>query len=115
MHVIVPHFNAKTAEEVAVLTKEKGVNSFKAFMAYKDELLLEDEDLYDLMKRCKEVGALVQVHAENGHAIHKKSEEIVSKGITGPEGHLYSHSEEVSILRFALKVTEGQKLVSIKN
>lgn len=97
LHVIVPHFDAKVASDMALLTKERGVNSFKAFMAYKDSLMLEDDQLYDLMKVCKENGALLEVHAENGKAIEKKANEVIANGITGPEGHLFSRPEEVSL------------------
>ena len=38
-------------------------------MAYKDVFLLEDEELYSVFRRCKELGAIPMVHAENGHLI----------------------------------------------
>lgn len=51
------------------LAKEKGVNSFKMFMAYKDVFMLQDAELYSAFAQCKEVGAVAQVHAENGDLI----------------------------------------------
>jgi len=39
------------------------------FMAYKDVLMLDDQDLYKAFERCREIGAVAQVHAENGHVI----------------------------------------------
>lgn len=48
-----------------------GVNSFKMFMAYKDQLMIEDPEMYEIFIKCKELGALPLVHAENGHAIDK--------------------------------------------
>lgn len=56
-------------EEMQTLTREKGVNSFKMFMAYKDLFMLQDSELYAAFSRCKEVGAIAQVHAENGDLI----------------------------------------------
>lgn len=52
-----------------ILAKEKGVNSFKMFMAYKDVFMLQDSELYAAFTRCKQVGAVAQVHAENGDLI----------------------------------------------
>ena len=40
---------------------EKGINSFKFFMAYKGALMVGDELLLDGMQRCKELGALAMV------------------------------------------------------
>lgn len=39
------------------------------FLAYKDLFMLDDSELYNSFKRCKELGALAMVHAENGHLI----------------------------------------------
>ena len=38
-------------------------------MAYKDVFMLDDDDVYHVCKRCKELGALAMMHAENGHVI----------------------------------------------
>ena len=46
-----------------------GINSFKVFMAYKDVFMLDDTDLYHVFKKCKEIGAIAMVHAENGGLI----------------------------------------------
>lgn len=51
------------------LAQERGVNSFKMFMAYKGLFMLRDDELYAVFSRCKEVGAIAQVHAENGDLI----------------------------------------------
>lgn len=45
------------------------MNSFKTFMAYKDVFMLRDDELYAVFSCCKEVGAIAQVHAENGDLI----------------------------------------------
>ena len=46
-----------------------GINSFKVFMAYKDMFMLQDDEMYQVFKRCKQLGAIAQVHAENGDLI----------------------------------------------
>ena len=51
------------------LVSNHGINSFKMFMAYKDVFLLEDGELYEVYKRCRDIGALAMMHAENGHVI----------------------------------------------
>lgn len=51
------------------LVQDKGVNSFKMFMAYKDLYMLSDDELYGAFSCCKELGTIAQVHAENGELI----------------------------------------------
>jgi dihydropyrimidinase len=65
------------------------------FMAYKGVFQVTDQELYQAMIRCKELGALPMVHAENGDLVHEGQKKILSLGITGPEGHELSRPEEV--------------------
>lgn len=78
-----------------MLCEERGVNSFKMFMAYKGLYQLDDCELYEAFERCKELGAVAQVHAENGSIIAKNAEKLLAAGVTGPEGHELSRNEEV--------------------
>jgi dihydropyrimidinase len=83
------------SEEMEILCREKGVNSFKMYMAYKDDLMLNDSELYDVFERCKQLGALAQVHAENGDIIAKNTEKLIAKGVKDPIGHALSREEDV--------------------
>ncbi|VDN08792.1 unnamed protein product [Dibothriocephalus latus] len=59
LHVIVPHFDEKLSNEMEVLTKEKGINSFKSFLAYPGVFMLEDDQLYDFFCRCRELECFI--------------------------------------------------------
>jgi len=72
-----------------------GINSFKMFMAYKDMLMVNDEQMLHIFKTCRAIGAIGQVHAENGEVIADNQKRLLAMGITGPEGHPMSRPEEV--------------------
>lgn len=95
LHVILSDYNDDVFKEMEILTKERGVNSFKMFMAYKGMLMLEDAKLIQAFKACSKLGALAQVHAENGDVIYENQKKLLCMEVTGPEAHLYSREEEV--------------------
>ncbi len=59
----------------------------KFFMAYNRVLRMYDDELLNVFKRCKELGALAQVHAENGDMVDAGQQDMVDAGILGPEAH----------------------------
>ncbi|XP_028646751.2 dihydropyrimidinase [Erpetoichthys calabaricus] len=95
LHVAVTWWSEKVKKDMQILVEEKGVNSFKMFMAYKDVFMLQDHELYLAFCHCKDLGAVAQVHAENGHLIAEGAKKMLSMGITGPEGHELCRPEEV--------------------
>ncbi|EDO46551.1 predicted protein [Nematostella vectensis] len=94
-HVAVTWWSEEVAEEMEILVKEKGINSFKTFMAYKDVMMINDAEMINCYKKCKEIGAIAQVHAENGDLIDESAKKMIAMGITGPEGHEMCRPEEV--------------------
>ncbi|XP_060680007.1 dihydropyrimidinase [Hemiscyllium ocellatum] len=94
-HVAVTWWSEKVKDEMEILVKKRGVNSFKMFMAYKGVFMLQDDELYSVFSRCKKLGAIAQVHAENGHLIAEGAKKLLSQGITGPEGHELCRPEQV--------------------
>jgi len=95
LHVAITWWDDTVHEDMATLTKEHGVNSFKHFMAYKNAIMCDDEILVSSFTRARELGALCTVHAENGELVFRLQKEIFEKGITGPEGHPLSRPPEV--------------------
>ena len=96
LHMAITYWNDNVHREMGqVCNDERGINSFKVFMAYKDVLMINDEEMLNVFKRCKEIGAIGQVHAENGEVIAENQKRLLDKGITGPEGHPLSRPEEV--------------------
>ena len=55
----------------------------------------DDENLVKSFARCQELGAIATVHAENGELVYQLQQEMLKRGITGPEGHPLSRPPEV--------------------
>ncbi|CAN1250114.1 PYD2 [Linum perenne] len=89
-HMAITKWDEDVSRDMEIMVKEKGINSFKFFLAYKGSLMIDDELLLEGLKRCKSLGALAMVHAENGHAVFEGQKRMIELGITGPEGHALS-------------------------
>ncbi len=86
-HVAVTWWSDSVRADMGTLVQEEGVNSFKHFMAYKNAIMCDDETLVNSFKRALELGAMPTVHAENGELVYLLQQEVLKRGISGPEGH----------------------------
>ena len=79
-HCAITWWSPLVSDEMETLCKEKGISSFKMFMAYKGLFMLDDAELYETFERCRDLGVLAQVHAENGDIIAKNTVKLLEKG-----------------------------------
>lgn len=86
-HMTVSWWGERFAADMETLVREHGIASFKFFLAYKGRLMLSDEDLISGFARCRDLGALPQVHAENGDLIAHLQRNLLNEGVTAPRGH----------------------------
>ena len=77
--VAIPRWDESVKDDVTQLVKEEGINSFKVYMAFKNELMLTNEELLDVFDHCKSLGAIVHVHAENGTIIAENEKRLRAK------------------------------------
>ena len=94
-HMAITGWGDRTAEEMRAVVQEHGITSFKVFMAYKGAIMVDDAELYQVMKQAGKLGAVVTVHAENGDAVFHLQKELVAAGKLGPEYHPVSRPSVV--------------------
>ncbi|MDR7035018.1 dihydropyrimidinase [Mesorhizobium sp. BE184] len=93
-HMAVTWWDKQVFDEMKTVV-DKGITSFKHFMAYKGSLMVNDDEMLASFQRCAELGALPLVHAENGDVVAALSQKLLAEGNNGPEGHAYSRPPEV--------------------
>jgi dihydropyrimidinase len=93
-HMAVTWWSQQVFDEMPKVV-EKGITSFKHFLAYKGALMVNDEELFASFRRLRELGAVAMVHAENGDIVMELQRKLLEEGNTGPEAHAYSRPPQV--------------------
>lgn len=92
LHVAVTDATDQAIEEMQQLVDE-GVTSLKVFMAFKGAFQADDGQLLRVLRRTRETGGLVQVHAENGDVIEQLIAERLAAGEKAPHDHALSRPD----------------------
>ena len=94
-HMAVTWWGEQVFNEMKTVVEERGINTFKHFMAYKGALMVNDDEMYASFQRLAELGGIAMVHAENGDVVAELSAKLLAEGNTGPEAHAYSRPSQV--------------------
>jgi len=94
-HMAITWWGEQVFNEMQQVVQERGINTFKHFMAYKGALMVNDDEMFASFQRCAELGGLPLVHAENGDVVADLQARLLAEGNDGPEGHAYSRPPEV--------------------
>ncbi len=85
-HVCIADLRPEVEAEIADMVAA-GVPSFKLFMAYPGRMMLDDGEIFRVLRRTAACGGLVCLHAENGTVIDLLVREAVRAGHTAPGYH----------------------------
>ncbi|HEY3854968.1 MAG TPA: dihydropyrimidinase [Verrucomicrobiae bacterium] len=88
-HMGVTRTDPQAINELRQIVK-RGVASFKVFLAYKDALGVNDEELFQALRLAKELGVITTAHCENADLIAQRQAALLSEGKTAPEFHYWS-------------------------
>ena len=84
-HMSVVEWNETVEKEIPLMIRE-GITSFKTYMTY-PAMMVNDGDMYKILKCLREYGCFSGVHCENAGVIDALIEEAKKAGKTGPENH----------------------------
>ncbi|OOB78490.1 MAG: dihydropyrimidinase [Epulopiscium sp. Nuni2H_MBin003] len=113
-HMAISDWNDTTAADIKTMV-EKGVTSFKLYMTY-PAMVVNDRELYEILKTIKQAGGIVGVHCENMGLIDALVKEqkalgnltVSSHPITRPD---YAEAEAVNRLLKIAKVADTPVII----
>ncbi len=98
---IIPHFHMGISgllndidKQMEACVKEYGIKSFKTYLAYRQNIGVNYEELEKVMKIAKRLNSIVLVHAEEGDVIDALREKFIEQGSTHPRYHALSRPPE---------------------
>ena len=93
-HMAVREVDDARLAEMARLTRDEGVTSFKLYLAYPGVLQVDDASFFRALLGARECGALTLVHAENGGVIDVLVRRALARGETAPRFHALTRPPE---------------------
>jgi dihydropyrimidinase len=94
-HMSITSWSKNIAKEMEICVKQYGITSFKCYMAYKGVIGIEEDELFEVMKKAASLQALVTVHCEIGDEIIRLQKMFLSDGENSPEYHALSRPSAV--------------------
>jgi dihydropyrimidinase len=94
-HMAVTWWGEQVFDDMKTVIEERGITTFKHFLAYKGALMVNDDELYSSFNRLADLGGVAMVHAENGDVVAELSAKLLADGNNGPEAHAYSRPTQV--------------------
>ena len=109
-HMSIVEWNEETEREIQDMINE-GITSFKLYMTY-PAMIVDDGDLYKIIKKLNEYGCFAGVHCENAGAIDALIAEAKKEGRLGPENHPLVRPDimEAEAVHRLLVIADAQKL-----
>lgn len=94
-HMGVTRYDDSVESQLKEIINEKGLRSFKIFLAYKGAFGVTDDELYKTLKLSTELDTVVTAHCENADLISVLQNKLIQEGKTGPGWHEPSRPVQV--------------------
>lgn len=76
-HLAISDWNEKVSKELEAIVSG-GIRSFKLYMVY-DAMMVDDQSMYEILYRLKELGSIAGVHCENSGIVKARLEQAKRK------------------------------------
>ena len=93
-HMGVSRFDDATESALRAIV-DRGITSFKVFLAYKGAFGVDDTELYRTLRLARDLGVVVTAHCENETLVAERQAELLAAGHTGPGFHEASRPPRV--------------------
>ncbi len=93
-HMALTEWNSRLKEEMASVV-EGGVSSFKMYMAYKDNMMVQEDEIYEALEESQRLGATIGFHCENGLLIDVLVRRERARGHLTPYYHQVTRPPEL--------------------
>lgn len=108
-HMTVSQWKLGTAAQMKQIVRE-GITSFKSYTAYKDSIGVEDEELAEIMKQCRDLGAILCVHCEDGDMLERLTLKLKLADPADIKNHPASRPNVVEALAIEKVVEMAERL-----
>lgn len=85
-HMAVSRFDPSVERQLREIV-QRGIASFKIFLAYQGKFGIDDTELYHTLRLAKELGIIVTAHCENAELVSELQKKLIAEGKTGSEWH----------------------------
>lgn len=98
----------KTTEQEIKDCIETGITSFKVYMAYKDSIGLNDDDIFRVMYTVGKAGGIVTLHCESGDKIEELRNKLAAENKLSPKYHPVSRppQTETEAVQMAIEMAK---------
>ncbi len=93
-HMGVTRFDEEATRDFEEIV-QRGISSFKIFLAYKGAFGITDEELYNTLQLAKKLGVITTAHCENSDLVQELQKKLLAEGKTDPEWHYWSRPPAV--------------------
>jgi len=100
LHMSITSWNENSKNEIKQCVENEGVTSFKAYMAYKKSVGIDDSALLKAMDSISDNSGILMVHCENGDLIEfleNRTEKHSPHFLNSPDEHAEIHNQDTEI------------------